>query len=233
MKKLLIIVSIGLFFASCSKDTDLSKDITPRISPNNDMKEVLERISTASSDEERLQILSNNEWLTSRLVVFARQLSQIPDKAVIDSVVYYFGSTEAQAEDNTKKIFNGKIMDETVGFIYFNGSKEPVGIIVYCQNGTFGAFEGDGLRRLGQTTLEFTIAKGKGINHYVDYQTSISLAQRFDLLLYKGKKLVTNSTVGYDEARLLEPDLDNTQVTVLVYEGDHFNLRDMTYTRGF
>lgn len=233
MKTKLSLVIVFIFFLfSCKKDgVDLAKDIDPRIPPTNEVVNILSQIQNASSDEERGDIISDNEWLTMRMISYARELNQIPKNSKIDSVVYYFGSSNAQAEDKTTKLFKGKIIEETVGFIYYDGKKDPVLIIVYCQNGTFGVIEG--LRRIRTSDLEFVIKKGEGINHHVDYLTSIMLAEHFRLPLYRGKSIADNNLISASVARGLENQIDRIQVTVLVYPGDYFNLATMTYRRAF
>lgn len=225
-----MIVALAILFlaSSCSKnDVDLAKGIDPRITPDNTLIQTLADISSAPDDQARMEIISETPSLNSKIITYAKELGQIRENAHIDSLVYYFGSAEAQAEDKSGKIFDGKIIDETVAFIYHDGSKEPFAVIVYCQNGMFGPM--NELRRLGRANLAFVIGKGEGLNRYVDYQTSIMLAEYFNIPIYRGRQMNQSNLISGDEALSLESSLDQLQVTVKVYQGDQFDIGKMTY----
>jgi hypothetical protein len=228
----LAIVFLSIGMVACSKD-DANLIDSQVVEPTIEVRGLITNLQQATSDEARAEILNQSQWLTRRLVSYARELHQIPDASTIDSVVYYYGSAKAQAENKNRELFKGKITDQLVGFIYYNdkGKQGIKGIIVYCQNGTFGTMENlqDQLSRVTTGSLEFIIEKGQGINRYVDYQTAINLAEHFNIDLYYGKIQKPKYKIDPTRARALEDNLAETQVTARVYTGDYFNLSTMQY----
>lgn len=75
----------------------------------------------------------------------------------------------------------------------------------------------------------FTIAAGQGINAHVDYPTSIDLAEKNNLPIYRGQGWNEANRITPDEARSLEGELNLSAVTVRVNVGDHFDA-DGNYT---
>lgn len=230
MRNLCILCALllsALTFNSCKKD--VAKDITPVMEPTHGIQNFLDIMRELPPAHRAEYMRENGQAVNNRLLTYARSQNIIPENARIDSVVYYFGSADAQATDRTGKIFDGKIVDELVAFIYYNSEKKPQGVIVYCTNGTFELFEKD-LMRLTEMPLEFTIQRGEGINYHVDFLTSIRLAEYFNLPLFEGKYHPGKKSITPARARELQSDLNEVQVTVLVQPGDHFNLRTMEYT---
>jgi hypothetical protein len=230
---LLVILSFTFYFYSCNdakaEKIDVARGIAPMVIPSAQVVSFIDQFRQTDPSQQTA-LLASNSWLNQRLIMYARQNKYLAVDATIDSVVYHYGSSKAQAADKTGKIFKGQITDELVGFIYVKGKKDPVGVIVYCTNGTFGALS-DNLRRVGTLPGNFTILKGQGINHHVDYQTAIMLAEHFNLPLYRGRIQTDENWITPAVAKNMESEIDRTQVTVKVFEGDNFNLNTMTYTR--
>lgn len=228
-----ILISAEITHVSCSNakgsGLDVARGITPMVTPSPEVVSFIDEFRQTDPSQQAA-LLSKNSWLNQRLIMYARENKYIPAGAVIDSVAYHYGSSKAQAADKTGKIFKGHITDELVGFVYIKGAKNnPTGIIVYCTNGTFGPLS-ENLRRVGTLSGIFTIKKGQGITPYVDYQTSIMLAEYFSLPLYRGKIQTEENRITPTVAKNMESNTDRVQVTVRVYEGDVFNLNNMTYT---
>ena len=117
--------------------------------------------------------------------------------------------------------------------LHVRGRATPLDFFVQCLNGMVapvGAVEH--LQPLGSSVpaQRFTIADRQGLVTYVDYPLAISLAERFHLLLYRGRKMAARDRITPDEARRLEPDAARVQVTVKVHPGDRFDLVAGTYT---
>ncbi len=227
-------LTLSLVFASCSKgeELDLVNDISMRVNPSEDLIQLNNQLQDASSPAEMADIISDNQWLTGRVVSYARELDIIKQNAKVDSVVFYYGSAQAQAQDKTGKYFDGKITDQLVAFIFHDGIKnDPAGIIVLCTNGMLADL--NDFTRVTSGDIEFTIEDRQGINTYVDYETAISLAEHFNLELYRGRSMIEKNKITPAVARSLQSSVDRVQVTVKVYAGDHFDLGSMTYTPAY
>lgn len=224
-------LTLSLVFVSCSKgeETDLVNDISMRVNPSDGLIKLNNQLQDAGSPAEMAEIIGDNQWLTGRVVSYARELEIIKQNAKVDSVVFYYGSAEAQAQDKTGKYFDGKVTDQLVAFIFHDGIKnDPAGVIVLCTNGMLADL--NDFTRITSGDIEFTIEDRQGINTYVDYETAINLAERFDLDLYRGKNMSKKNKITPATARSLQSSIDRIQVTVKVYAGDHFDLGSMTYT---
>ncbi len=161
----------------------------------------------------------------------------------IVSISYGFGTGDAEAvgsgdghkydgvfEDQLFAIVKGKpgnhCFKDSLGF------RDSLVVFVQCFNGTFvingEATYGDILIP-STSSPRFTIEKGMGINHYVDYRTSIWLAKKMGLKIFKGKGR-GRKEITPESAYEFEPYLGRIFVNVPVNEGDQFDLGRMTYT---
>jgi hypothetical protein len=229
----LLIVVVTTPNSSCTnsnaaKTVDLARDLKPVIEPTEDVVQFIEKFRVTKNDQHGA-LLEANPWINQRVLIYARETNAIPKDALVDSTVYYWGTQKAQATDKSGKLFRGKIIDELVCFIYVHNKKEPTGVIVFCMNGALGLLK-DELARVGKGNGEFRISEGEGINHHVDYQTAIRLAEQFNLPLYKGKIQREKFRITPSKAKTMENSVDKIQITVQVYTGDYFNLNTNTYT---
>ena len=151
----------------------------------------------------------------------------------VDSIAYYFGSMKAKVADAHGTYHKGKFDNELVAVLYTG--KDGLPLVVRCLNGMADKLSRipKNLQYLGSEVVktEFTIQKGEGLCDYVDGETAILLAERFKLVLYKGKRQIESKRISPDEAMELLPRTDWIQITVRVFEGDHFDLTGMSFTR--
>lgn len=170
-------------------------------------------------------------WPTLANDVVANVRGFLPLESRVDSVVFMYGSGKATANDKRLQKFKGKFENQLIAAIYLQADKKsPYLFFVRCLNGMSDPVEAT-INRIGTQNpdFEFTISRTEGLCHHVDYLTSVSLSRNFGLPLYRGKKISAKNRITYDEALRLSRRTNRVQVTVLVYTGDHFNLRDMTY----
>ncbi|MEO7597272.1 MAG: hypothetical protein ABIS26_02655 [Candidatus Paceibacterota bacterium] len=182
----------------------------------------------------RHQAFLESEWPTLANDVVARlALKKRLPGGRADSVVYRYGSGNGiRADDAKGQINEGYFEDELVAYVYA-GNTSPTRVIVRCLNGIY-EIEGSDLnleRSFAVTpTTRFTVAKGKGLNAYVSFLTSVELARAFDLQVSRGKYNQPKTKISFDEARQLADSLRQVGVRVKVYPGDQFDLAAGTYT---
>ena len=187
--------------------------------------ELVNALRNATTDEERTEILQrNSSFITARLTRFLKYRGYECD---IDSISYRYGSGKAQSvESGDGNRYSGVFKNQPYAVVYGDCFGDQLYVFIRCFNGTFSIM-GDNNRSLVQAQMEFTIQKGEGINHYTDFQTSIWLAERFNLPVYKGKGW--SQQISYQEAYDLEPLIDSIRVKVKVNPGDRFNLSTLNY----
>lgn len=235
MKRQLVltIMVIITIVTACNKkeNVDLVKGISPVNRWSQDRNEILDSLQSIPQAEQGRFLQANWPTLTSQLTAFLKANKIVKPKQKIDSIGYFYGSVEkVKALDLAGVKHTGYFKNQLVAFVYIHGSKHPFPVLVYCTNGIFGLI-GDALKKLHpvmtDTNFEFTIEKGKGIAYYVGSdETAIQIAEMFDLRLFKGKG-TNGNTISATQARKI--NTAKKQVTVLVYEGDYFNLSTMEY----
>lgn len=241
---LLVLLGVTLLF-SCSKEQtkkiDLVNDLDPVHRLNNDHTRIMAAIVSVPDDEKMDYI--NEHWptLANDVVYWIKSYpghlpedARISNTAVIDSTVLFYGSGEGIANDNKMKKYEGEFTGRLIAAIYIHGDvNNPHLYFVECVNGLVISVESkQNVKRLGRTNndFEFTIASGEGLCHHVSYETSIMMAESFALPLYRGRNQLQSKRITYAEGRSLRGKTDQIQVTVQVYEGDHFNLNTGVYT---
>jgi len=230
-----IILTSGFFFA-CNKkkpvkEIDIVNDITPAHTWDQDHYVTLDTLAKIP-DGQKMAFIKEH-WPTLANDVVANVRGYLPKNSVVDSVIFLYGSGKASANDKRLEIFKGKFNNQLIAAIYLKGDKKsPYLFFVRCLNGMSDPVDVT-LNRVGvlNPDFEFYITAEQGLCHHVDYKTAISLAKHFKLKLYRGKVLTPKNRISYKQAEKMSRRTDHTQVTVLVYTGDYFNLRDMTYTR--
>lgn len=220
--------------SSCSKNGDKNPqiDVVNGLTPMDvhDIqwrKDLITRLKSLTPAQRKAEIDKEVPRLNSQLVAY---LVSRGKTCPVKNITYGFGSGKADSVESARSPRqNGVFTDQL--FAIVKGGKcfgDSLIVFVQCFNGTF-ALAGDNLETIGTYVPEFTIAKGRGLNNYVDYQTSIWLAEKFNLKLYKSHSWDDTKVISPADARALETKLDSIPVTVRVFAGDHFNLSDMTY----
>jgi hypothetical protein len=233
MKKFIFAAMVGLatlLIISCSTK-DVINDIDPMETEGLEMRsQIVDSLRKLPAEERGRFMEQNAPQLNSMLTSYLRQRGY---SCEIKTIGYGFGSGKAKGvESGDGNRHNGHYNDQLYAIV--KGGKcfdDSLIVFVQCLNGTF-SLKGDG-QSLGTYVPEFTIDSLMGINRYVDYPTSIYLAEYFNIPIYRGKKMAEKFRITPAEARLLEGSIGNTQITVKVYPGDHFHLGTMTYTRSF
>ncbi len=206
-----------------------------------DYKVVSERFSTPSfieamktlkglpADQREAYLATTFPRLHEDVVYYLRERGKLQTNETVQNVEFLFGSaTSVKAEDGDGNVNQGKFDDQLVARVTIVGRDKPMDVIVHCLNGTFN-LPGD-LQSLGNRIpkQKFTIAAGEGLTAHVAMATAVDLAKRFNLPMYRGKKISSSNSISVEQAGSL--DTDKVQVTVYVVEGDTFDLVNMTIT---
>jgi hypothetical protein len=234
---LVAIASVSVFYA-CNEVNASKLDVVNNIPPM-DVHDIAFRQMIVDSIQ-KLPIEKRADYmnevaphLTPKLVKNLRNRGFTCD---ITSITYMLGkgradsvtSGDGKKYSGTYGYVEGKPAGELFAVVKGNSEcfKDSLIVFVACLNGTF-EIEGDNTQALGSYDPVFVIEKGNGINSYVDYQTSIWLADIFDIKLTQGPggKVLTP-----EEAYALEQKVGSIPVTAKVSPGDIFNLGNMTYT---
>jgi len=196
----------------------------------------LKQMKVEGKSQAEMQAYLTEAWptLANDIVAQLRMNNRLPGNDAV-RVLFNFGSAKnVEADDANGVRHVGWFEDELVATVYPRSGGEPIDVIVRCLNGLF-VIAGENLTLDGPgwsatPTMRFKIAQGKGLTTYVDYATSIDLAERFNLTLSARPMGGREETISPAEARRLYNQTDRVLVTVTVYPGDEFNLVDMTYT---
>lgn len=221
--KALMVVLISVFFFACSKDVVTDHD---PVSADDWRTEIVTKLRSADNDVQRSAIMEQSGVrLTTQLIHFLKSSGY---NCPIDTITYHYGSGKAMdvasGDGNT---YDGKFKSQPYAVVKGGACfKGTLYVFILCFNGTF-SLESDS-KIIGHGSQVFTIRSGKGINYYVDYRTSIWLAEEFNLPLYKGSGWNKKNIITPEEALYLEDQLGMTKVTVRVFAGDTFDLRNMT-----
>lgn len=176
------------------------------------------------------------DWprLEESLVYFLRSNGRIRQDQEVRNVDFRFGSLEGvEAEDATGRRHRGYFENQLVARVSLAGVQQPIDVLVNCLNGLFALpGEMDRLQPLYTAVPQqrFRIARREGLVHHVDYPVAMDLAQRFNLDLYQGRRMVPRKKITPQRGRELEPTTNRLQVTVKVYPGDEFDLVAMRFT---
>jgi hypothetical protein len=235
-------MSLLFFFLACTDEEvsgklpiDVVNDIPPVSTAFTQMGSLFPELAGLSPAAMRDRITRDYPNLEEGVTYYLRRLGKLtPDKRV-ESVTFFFGSLkDIQAESGDGERYTGYIDNQLLANVKIQGVDEPMVVIVQCLNGTFllpGQLLSSTLYVWGDSPVEeFTIARGEGLAHHVPYQVAIDLAEEHGLSLFRGKEALTSNQLTAQEARGMERNTDQVQVTVRVYEGDRFDLVNGTYT---
>jgi len=220
-----LVLICGLIFFIPDGRTNLVDDLRPVKAVSEENLFVLDSLKDKTPFERKL--ILNHEWpsIGKDLVAWLRLSGKIDSGVEVSSIEFLYGSGEAEGEDFDGDIHKGFFEDQLIAKISIKGRDKPLFVAVQCSNGLF-RLQGDGLESVYADELIFTIGKRKGLVDYVSFEIAISLAKTFGLPIYKGKGQ-NRKLISAEEA--LETNTDFHQVMVLVFTGDVFNLKDMTY----
>ena len=234
MKGIWLAVLAMLFAIGCGEDKiDVVNDVEPVSASLSSVAETMNAMVALPEGEWGAYLERNWPHLDEDVVFYLRRTGQLADGIVVERVEFRYGSLDdVWALDQEGERRHGYFRDQIIAVVYPAGG-EPKAVIVQCLNGTFASV--DELNRLqlvgSHTPIEaFTIGRGEGLIHYVDFPVAIDIAERFGLLLYRGRWINRRFEITPDEARRLEHNTDYEQVTVYVVEGDTFDLRRMIFT---
>lgn len=146
------------------------------------------------------------------------------------SITYMFGSGTADsvASGDGKK-YSGYFKDQLYAVVKSpHCITDSVTLFVQCFNGWVTLKADEGVQVIGSYKPVFTIQKGWGLNRYVDYLTSIWIAEKFNLTLHKGQG-VDGEIITPAQAREYKDKLAQQAVTVEIHPGDVVDLGNMTY----
>lgn len=166
---------------------------------------------------------------------FLRGVGKMSATDQVERVQFFFGTLEnIDAEEFGGKKRHGYAKDQLVARVFIKDRKEPIDVLVQCLNGVFALTPGDvgKLQDLGTYPVakRFTIGKGEGLINHVDFPVAMDLSERFHLQLFETKRIKAGNEISVEKARTLEDKTGEVQVTVLVYEGDTFDLGTMQFT---
>jgi len=200
-----------------------------------DSLDILEKVGAS---QEEMEALFKRHWpnIETSVASWLSWQNVLPEGASIDSMTFHYGDAyKVVANDAYDKETAGYFSDQLVAFVYVAGQKEPLKILLNCLNEYFLLDRGanETLRRIGRgiPEMKFTIGRGQGLLHHVDWGTSLMLAEVFDLELYRGRAQINRNEIDVGRMQTLQDSTDVVQVTVRVYPGDEFDLTTMTLTR--
>lgn len=231
-----IAVSVACNNQAEARGVDLVDGIAPASDAFAGIHGFAEELAALPPQERMALIEKARPRLNQAVVYFLRNLDRIKRSEKVEKVELFFGSIEGtRAKDGEGKEFKGYFLNELVARVHLKGGRTE-DALVRCLNLYLELPEHIAkLQRLSSTEItevkEFTIEKGQGLIHHVDYTVAIDLAERHNLKLYRGRDQNEMFLISPDVARGLEWETGRVQVTVGVMEGDHFNLADGTFSR--
>lgn len=224
---------IGLGVACAKQErVDLVNGVPPVSGSMASIARTLDEMSKLPEGERAAYLERTWPNLSRDVVYFLRRLGKITPDQKVRHVDFRFGSLEnvrAESRDGNRY---GYFRNQLVALVNVEGASKPMAVIVQCLNGTFATEDELGrLQQVGSHTPieQFRIGYREGLIHHVDFPTAIHMAERFNLPLYRGRKMDAKHRITPAEARRLESTVDRLQVTVYVVEGDEFDLARMTF----
>lgn len=223
----LVVGIAGWAFLNRRENVDVVNGVSPVSRSMASIADTLAELQRLSPTERGAYLERTWPHLAEDVVYFVRRQGRIPTGARVQRVEFFYGSLENVGAESANGDRYGYFNNQLVALVSVEGIAKPFKVIVQCLNGTFVLDED--LRRLqaigSHTPIEqFTIGQGEGLVHHVDFPTAISIAEQHGLPLYRGHTLTSQARLTPAQARLLESQTDRLQVTVLVYEGDQFDL---------
>ena len=233
----LIIAMVSVLAVSGCKKSVPAVDVVNGITPVSDsmsgIRVTMDQLAQMPVAERAARL--NRDWphLSEDVTYYARFHGLIPGNATVAHVDFLFGSlANVRAGDGSGVQHTGYANNQLVARIHLEG-QAPIDLFVLCFNGMVAApkdMEDLQLLSSSMPIEQFTIGQRQGLVTYVDYPVAISLAEKFHLPLYQGRRQIYRHLITPAQARQLEPDTARVQVTVKVYTGDRFDLAAGTYS---
>jgi hypothetical protein len=236
---MLAIVSLGLIQIACSEAeaVDLVGGIEPASTAfGGNIHGYAQELARLPADQRKEYLDRARPRLEEGVVYFLRDMGRIRAGERAERVEMFFGTVEGtQATDRSGKVHRGYFKDELVARVHLSGGRTE-DALVRCLNMWLELPEHiEKLQPLRDTRFnelqEFTIGRGEGLVHHVDYAVAMDLASRHNLPLYRGRVQDQRFQITVEQARGLESRTDFEQVTVGVVEGDRFDLANGTWRR--
>lgn len=221
--------SVCLYSCNSASAVDVVEGVVP-VQSDSWRTELVRRLQIAGNDEERVAILnSETNRLTNVLIAFLRSSNY---DCRIDTIEYRYGSGKADsvAGGDKRSDHHGVFTNQPYAVVRGGECfRDSMYVFIRCFNGTF-ALDAPGAAAIGGGSPRFTVEYPMGINYYVDFPTTLFIADRFGIQLYEGKGWNKKATI--ERARhLYETDsLKWIGIKAQVSPGDHFDLGNMTYT---
>lgn len=227
---LITVLGFSFYFSSCSNAVASKIDVVNDIPPMDVhdaawRKEFIAKLKPLSPEQRAKEIEQVAPRLNSQILAYLRIRGY---KCDIEPITYVFGSGNADSVSSGNGTTNNSgIFTDQLYAVIKGGDclkKDSLMMFVQCFNGVV-SIVGD-TYVVGSYNTAFSVEKGKGYNHYVDYQTSIFIAEQFNIPLYSGKE---RKVITPQRARELEDSLEFIQVTPRAEPGDRVDLGNMTY----
>lgn len=240
MKRVIMAVSIigamMILSDGCKKtpSVDVVNGITPVSDSLSGIRTTLEDLVQLSPLERTARLERDWPHLGEDVMFYARQYNLIPAGSQVERIEFLFGSLDhVRANDKQGVQHDGHATNQLIARVHLAGVSAPVDLFVKCLNGMVAASaDMDRLQNVITSVplQRFTIEPRQGLVTYVDYPLAISLAEKFNLPLYAGRKLDAANLISPAHARAMEPETARVQITVKVFAGDRFDLIAGTYT---
>lgn len=216
------------------ENIDLVAGIPPVSTAYASIAEFLPELEDLTSQQILERIATEYPHLDEGVVYYLREKGKIPTGAAVSRVEFRYGSLDGvRAESADGTVHDGYFHNQLLASVWTSASPDPLTVIVTCLNGTFmlpGQLDSTLFVSIEVPTERFVIGRGEGLIHHVDFDHAIDLAQRFNLPLFRGREIGREHAITPDQARALEGETDRVQITVMVFEGDQFDLAQGSYT---
>jgi hypothetical protein len=180
-------------------------------------------------------IKENYPNLDEQAVLYLERRGKLRPTDTVERVEFRFGSLDSVVAetgeidaDGKPKEARGYFKEQLVALVFVAGRDEPFAVIMECGNGLLNHLPEDerfSVAGVFEPRIEFTVQSGESLNDHTDHETALDFAERCGLQVTRGRGKDLK-TVSVAAARGL--NTDEVLVRVIVYDGDRFNLRDMT-----
>jgi hypothetical protein len=234
-----IIVVAVIFWPSKHIDSHQPVNVVDGVPPvsramESDVVSVQNALAAMPANQREAWLRTHYPHLAEGVQYYLRQERVISPDVQIDRIRFMYGSLDGvRANTGTGNNVTGMFHNKIVALVYFHGESLPRAFALQCMNGLMEVPPGyeARLQNLGDRTpnMVFTIGPREGLTKHLDYRASVDVADRFNIPMYRGKVQNAAHRISYMDARALQSETDRIQVTARVFEGDRFDLVNMTY----